>query len=239
MPKEENFGVTLDITQADLKTFDKEIERGRKKLENTRKKQTSKLSNEQKNNKKIIERDAKKGSFPHLPGQKINNSSSGPLSNFIGKNKKNTFDDAVEQSLNKMLGAKLKKQFEDDGGVGLLGKASGLLGKGGSNFVAGFAQKIAPIAIALTIAESTKQIIQVMQQKGGWLDRFVKDSIDTLHSKLRDKHLTYSVKMGFSKIILVSDDTANPQVVYDSYKQYNEDRDQLEDNFKVRENSVF
>ena len=102
MSKEENVGVTLDIIQADLKTFDKEIERGCKKLENTRKKQTSKLSNEQKKNQKIIERDAKKGSFLYLPRQKINNSSAGPLSNFIGKNKKNTFDDAVEQSLNKM-----------------------------------------------------------------------------------------------------------------------------------------
>ena len=78
---------------------------------------------------------------------------------FESKTRSKSFGHAVEQSLNKMLGVKLKKQFEDDGGVGLLGKASGLLGKGGSNFVAGFAQKIAPIAIALTIAESTKQII--------------------------------------------------------------------------------
>jgi len=243
MPKNENFGITLDVTQDDLKTFDKEIERGRKKLENARKKQTNKISSEQKKNQKIRDKDREKGSLPYLPGggqtqSKITDkTSAGPLAGF-GKKQSRTFDDAVEQSLDKMLGNKLKKQFED-GGVSLLGQASGLLGRGGSNAIAGFAQKIAPVAIALTVAESTKQIIQVMQQKGGWLDRFVKDSVNTLYSKLRDKQLTYSIKMGFARIILVSDSTANPQVVYDSYKQYNENRDRLEDDWKVRETSIF
>jgi hypothetical protein len=156
----------------------------------------------------------------------------------LTKGEGKSLDDAIEQSLDKILEGKIKDQFKD-GGVGLLGKASGVLSRGGTNFIAGFAQKIAPVAIALTVAESTKQIIQVMQQKGGWLDRFVKDSVNTLYSKLRDKQLTYSIKMGFARIILVSDSTANPQVVYDSYKQYNENRDRLEDDWKVRETSIF
>jgi len=243
MPKEEKFSITLDLTKDDLSAFDKEIEKGRKKLESTRKKQTGKITKDQKNNQKIRDKDREKGAIPYLPGKgqtqsKITDKiSAGPLAGLV-KKKKRTFDDAIEQSLDKMLGKKLKKQFED-GGVGLLGNASGLLGRGGSNFVAGLVNKIAPLAIALTVAESTKQIIQVMQQKGGWLDKFVKDSVDTLYNKLRDKHFTYSVKMGFSRIILVSDDTASPQVTYDSYKEYNENRDRLEDDFKVRENSIF
>lgn len=235
------FDINFDLTDGDLSAFDKEIVKAEKKLKNTRKKQLKGLSKEQKSNQKIRAKDREKGAAPTLPGQSTNNvidkTSAGPLANILNK-KKNTFDSAVEKSLDKILSEKLKKQFEN-GGVGLLGKASGLLGSGGSNFIAGFAQKIAPIAIALTVAKATEQVIQTLQQKGGWLDRFVKDSVTTLYNKLRDKHLTYSIKMGFARIILVSDDTASPQVTYDSYKEYNENRDKLEDDFKVRENSIF
>ena len=85
-----------------------------------------------------------------------------------------------------------------------------------------------------------KGIIQKLEQRGGLLDRFFRDRVETRTDALRDKLLQQQIVAGFTQVIITSrSGETSPRQSYNTFELANNDRERLEEDFSVRNTSGF
>jgi len=96
-----------------------------------------------------------------------------------------------------------------------------------------------PVAAALIGAPFIlKGFIQKLEERGGLLDRFFRDKVETRVDALRDKLVQQQIVAGFTQLIITSrSGSTSPRQSYNTFELRNNDRERLEEDFSVR-NSV-
>jgi len=93
-----------------------------------------------------------------------------------------------------------------------------------------------PMLTAIVGAPKFAQlIIKLLQKKGGLLDRFFRDKVETRVDALRDKLVQQSIVSGFTQVIITSrSGSTSPRQSYNTFELRNNDRERLEEDFSVR-----
>lgn len=85
-----------------------------------------------------------------------------------------------------------------------------------------------------------KGIIQKLEQRGGLLDRFFRDRVETRVDALRDKLVQQSIVSGFTQVIISSrSGETSPRQAYNTFELFSNNRERLEEDFSVRNTSGF
>jgi len=80
-----------------------------------------------------------------------------------------------------------------------------------------------------------QQVWQFLSQRGGVLSVFFEDNINTRLDKFRDRLVQADILAGFTQIINVGrDGTGRPRDIYNSFALFNDNKEQLENDFSIR-----
>ena len=130
---------------------------------------------------------------------------------------------------------KIDKALEQDLGFG---QAQNILNYGTNPSGAILQQllKIGALPAALIgIPKVAESVIALLQEEGGFLDRFFDDRIDNRTDAFRDKTQQQIILQGFDALrISTIDGDTDPRNLYNSFEVFENDRTLLENDFKIR-----
>ena len=126
---------------------------------------------------------------------------------------------------------KLKAFLESDLGTGKASKALSIL-QNPLGVLVGFAAPLMGAMFAIGLAQ---QVWQFLSQRGGVLSVFFEDNINTRLDKFRDRLVQADILAGFTQIINIGrDGTGRPRDIYNSFALFNDNKEQLENDFSIR-----
>lgn len=241
LPYEDISKINLDFSAEALDNLDKQAEKAEKNLiriQNAQKKaggifaggKTDNVPRSTRNQyeESLLERD----SSATGPAVKTRERFTGLLGETGAPIKRKTLGDEVKEQkgiLQKMMSGEL--------GDSKAGEAVDFL-KNPYGKVLQFLQTEVPIIGGLIqIEQLAEKVMQELEKKGGLLDQFFKDTIANLTDALRQKTVQASIRSGFTQLIIVTKSgSTNPRDTYNTFSQYQKDKNNLEDIFSVRNN---
>ncbi len=142
-----------------------------------------------------------------------------------------SFNTAVQRAIEKN---KIQDTMSRDLG---LGQANNILafGKDPKSVVLGLLKGAGALALIIKAPEFAEALAAELQKKGGFLDRFFEDAIDTRFDALRDRTQQQRILAGFDQLIITQGDgTLNPRDAYNSFEIFNTNQEQIENDQRIR-----
>jgi len=226
MGVEEFFDLDLNFTDKELEQLDKKIEKKSKEIARKQKKLEKKGG--------VF---LQKGTGKALPItsalDEVSNDALGPNDTFgpLQGRKTTALPKGKSAAEREIKRGKLKAFLQSDLGTGKASKALSIL-QNPAGTILSFA---APLMAAMFALGLAKQVWAFLSQRGGVLSVFFEDNINTRLDKFRDKLIQADILAGFTQIINVNrDGTGRPRDIYNSFALFNDNKQQLENDFSIR-----
>ena len=227
MPFEDFFNLDdKDLTDKDLERLFNQIEKKQKELEKTQKKlerQGGALANTERKTKALPQATALDEVGVNALGETQSQAAifGGETANLPkGKTQK---DIAQKRD-------RLKSLLNSDLGAGKASQALSIL-QNPTDFIIG---KV-PILIGVMIAAGlVQQIWAELSKRGGLLSTFFEDEITTRLDAFRERLTTAEILGGFTQIINESPFSRTPRDTYNSFELFTSNKEQLENDFSIR-----
>lgn len=243
MPVDEILNLNLITDNSDLDKLDKQAEKALAKLDKVQKqferkggifsnieKQTKALPKSfiQKQQKELLDRLVQSKSSV---GKDFLAGGGGPAD----LARKNVFKELATQ-VEEQKGI-LKNILDSDLGAGRATKALSVL-ENPIGFFTSFLADAGPFVGVLAFTQLLPKIIDLLTQKGGIFDRTFNDTISTRLNELRERELEQQIKSGFTQLIITNKSGfTDPRQAFNTFEIANQNRDQLENIFKIRNTS--
>ena len=98
-----------------------------------------------------------------------------------------------------------------------------------------FTRQLPILGGLLAAVQIVKFVAKELQKRGGLLDRFFRDVIETRLDALRNKGIQQEILIGKTQLIITTrSGTTNPRDAYNTFQLAREEREKLEEDFSVR-----
>jgi hypothetical protein len=236
LPFEDFIDLSLELTDSDLDKLDKLAERAEKRLEKARR--------ELERRGGIFAKDEREGDVLPKSFQNVSQAAllqriqpkdkSAPLS-FGGsgapqdlrrKNKVEELQEEVDV---------LEELFNNKFGKAQAGKALSFLRNPATAVQTLLTRELPILGGIYSAVQVVTFIIDELTKKGGFFDRFFRDTIEDRIDAFRDKQLQQEIAAGYTQVIIqTAAGSTSPRDAYNTFEQANKSRDDLEDAFSIR-----